>query len=1013
MDLCRDETNPLCGPQSGASRFVACNTSCSLTANQETTPPYLPTRDIRALGWLDFSRTRIGVLCMVRIGRWTSCLGAAALLFSTHAFAEPTITRVSTRGWQIGSPQTWIVEGNEFGEGAKIVSEVALDRADVKSVTANRIEFELIPSANTPIGFYPVRIASKTGVSAPVIIAADSLPQIPMTTDLKQLPVAVTGEVAGDQKARMGFRGKSGEMVRIDIEAKRLGANFDPVVRLLDDKGRQVGYGPPTQTLFGDAAVSVSLPRDGAYTIEIHDRLSRVRGPGYFRATIGSGAAAIRVHPLAIQRGSATKLSLIGTNGPFGEAAFDAQQLMPGAKPVVLSSALGIPAPAPVVVVSPFPEAVEAATEGGKPMEIGAAPCGVSGILAAKGETDRYLVSVEPGKKYRLETIARSMGSPIDPSVYVANEQNAGFASLDDSPGAIDPRLEFDVPAGMNKIIVAINDMQQRGGPDFNYRLVVRPVDLPEVFVEIDSDRFNVAANGTRIIPFRVDRRNYAGPVKIDVHGLPPGVTVSGNEVPANAPMGLLAVTNDGSANVVSSSVRLSATAVADGKALATVRGPSRPESQSQPWLRESFAFGAAPVGPIGVEWMGAPDSLPAGGILPVQVAIKRVPETAGKLRLRLLTTQPMPKKTVKVNNQDQQQDDIDRAIRFEGETLFAADAATGNVQVRVPTDLPAGTYDLAVAADLLGPDDKAVITTSYTKSQRLQVVAPYTITFTSAATLDAKAGAGDTGKITGTITRAPGFTGSVKLSLANLPQGVRANPLFIKGDQQAFELPVTFVFGSPVGQFSDVKLLASADLSRRDGNELPQRLSLNVSAGDKPNAEPPLEFFQEDSELMTQVPEGGGQIALESGDKYAGERSLKVTPIQRFAGRIERLGLNIRENPGPGEYRYIRFAWKKKGGANLCLQVGHDNTFGPTSPEKTFRYHAGPGDCGGPVLKIADKAPEGWEVVTRDLFADFGEFNLTSFSFAPLDGEYALFDNIYLGRFAGDFDLIPYQPAQ
>ncbi len=954
---------------------------------------------------------------MVRIGRWTSSLGSvtllfsSALLFSSQAFAEPTIARVSTRGWQIGNPQTWIVDGNEFGEGVKIVSDIALDRADVKSATGNRIEFELVPSANTPVGIYPVRIASKTGVSAPIVIAVDSLPQVPMTADLKQLPAAVTGEIAGDQKARIGFVGKAGQMVRVDVEARRLGANFDPVVRLLDERGRQVGYGPPTQVLFGDASLAVALPREGAYTIEIHDRLSRVRGPGYFRATIGSSAAAIRVHPLAIQRGTATKLALMGTHGPFGEAAFDAQQLMPGSKAVTLSADLGIPAPAPAVLVSPFSEVVEAATEGGKPMEAGTAPCGVSGILSAKGEVDRYFVNVEPGKKYRLEVLARGMGSPLDPSVYVANDQGAGFASMDDLPGAADPRLEFDVPAGMNKIIVGINDMQQRGGPDFNYRLLVKPVDLPEVFVEIDADRFNVAASGNRIIPFRVDRRNYGGPIKIDVHGLPPGVTVSGNEVPANVPMGLLSLANDGSTNVVSSGIRLTASAVGDGRALAWVRGPGRPESQSQPWLRESFAFGAAPVGPIGIDWTGSADSLPAGGIVPVQVAIKRVPDTAGKLRFRLLTTQPMPKKTVKVNNQDQQQDDIDRAVRFEGETLFAADATTGNLQVRVPTDLPAGTYDVAIAADLLGPDDKAVLSTAYSKSQRLQVVAPYTIAFTSAAALDAKAGAGDTGKITGTITRAPGFTGSVKLSLANLPQGVRANPLFIKGDQQSFELPVTFVFGSQVGQFNDVKLLATSDLSRKDGNELPQRLSLNVTAGEKPNAEVPFEFFQEDSELLNQVPEGGGQIALESGDKYAGERSLKVTPIQRYAARIERLGLNIRENPGPGEYRYVRFAWKKKGGANLCLQIGHDNTFGPTSPEKTFRYHAGPGDCGGPVLKIADKAPEQWEVVTRDLFADFGEFNLTSFSFAPLDGEYALFDNIYLGRFAGDFDLIPYKP--
>lgn len=942
-------------------------------------------------------------------------LAFLAIGFAASAFAEPTIGKVSARGWQSGASQVWVVEGADLGEGARLVGDIKFDRVETKSATANRVEFEIAPAANTPAGYYPIRVAGKSGVSPAVVIAVDRLAEVSLPrTEPVPIPSAVTGEIAGDQRARFVFQGKSGEAIRIDVEAQRLGANFDPVVRLTDDRGRQIAYGAPTQTLFGDCFLAATLPRDGQYTVEIHDRLSRVRGPGYFRAKVGPHAAAIRIHPSGVQRGSVAKVSLIGSTGPFGETAFDAQQALTGVRPLTVPVDVPLPAPVPVIAVSPFAEHVEAATEGGKPFEIGAAPCGVSGILSAAGEVDRFLVSVEAGKKYRLEAFARSIGSPIDALIYVANEQGAGFASIDDSPGAIDPRLEFDVPAGMTKIILGIHDMQRRGGTEFNYRLVLKPVDYPEVVAEIDTDRFNVAPQSSLIVPVRLDRKNFGGPVKLDIQGLPAGTTVAGNEIPAGAQIGLLAITRD-AAETSPSLLRVTASAVGDDRAIASVRGPNRPEARSQPWIRENFALAGAPTGSIGAAWVaGNSDSLPAGGLLPVQVALTRGPNVQGKIRMRLLTTQPMPKKTVKVNNQDQQQDDLERAIRLEGETTFPPDATAANSNVRVPTDIPAGTYDLAIAAELLSADDKNVVATAYTQSQRLQVVAPYTITLTNAATLDVKAGAGETGKLIGTITRAPGFTGPVRVSLANLPPGVRPNPLFIRGDQQSFELPVTFVFGSQVGQFNDVKLLTSADLSRRDGNELPMRLALNVTAGEKPAAEPPFEFFQEDSELLTQVPEGGGQIAIESGDKYAGLRSLKVTPIQRYAARIERLGVNIRENPGPGEYRYIRFAWKKKGGPNLCLQVGHDNTFGPTTPDKTFRYHAGPGNCGGPVLKIADAAPEGkWEVVTRDLFADFGEFNLTSFSFAPLDGEFALFDHIYLGRFAGDFDLIPYEPAQ
>ena len=46
----------------------------------------------------------------------------------------------------------------------------------------------------------------------------------------------------------------------------------------------------------------------------------------------------------------------------------------------------------------------------------------------------------------------------------------------------------------------------------------------------------------------------------------------------------------------------------------------------------------------------------------------------------------------------------------------------------------------------------------------------------------------------------------------------------------------------------------------------------------------------------------------------------------------LPNLGVKIRENPGPGEYRYLRFAWKKAQGNAICLQLAHDGKFGPGS---------------------------------------------------------------------------------
>jgi hypothetical protein len=176
----------------------------------------------------------------------------------------------------------------------------------------------------------------------------------------------------------------------------------------------------------------------------------------------------------------------------------------------------------------------------------------------------------------------------------------------------------------------------------------------------------------------------------------------------------------------------------------------------------------------------------------------------------------------------------------------------------------------------------------------------------------------------------------------------------------------------------------------------------------------PPFAIFEDQPEFVAELLEGAGTAKLEDSDKYSGKSSVKVTPDQRFNERLPGLGMRIRQNPGAGEYRFLRFAWKKKGGQTICLQLNHDGNWGPSegAPGK-FRYHAGPGpECYGASLTVDSKIPADWVVVTRDLYADFGEFTLTGIALSPVDGEYALFDHLYLGRSTRDFELVKPKPA-
>lgn len=212
------------------------------------------------------------------------------------------------------------------------------------------------------------------------------------------------------------------------------------------------------------------------------------------------------------------------------------------------------------------------------------------------------------------------------------------------------------------------------------------------------------------------------------------------------------------------------------------------------------------------------------------------------------------------------------------------------------------------------------------------------------------------------------------------------------------------------------------------------------------------VQLFEDDPQIIKQVGNGEGELTLTETEPYKGKAALKLTGGDRFDARIKDFAHAIAEHPRLGEYRFLRFAWKKEGGQRIGFQLGYNGEIGPpevindnrknraVTPENAARqlarerlrdrrrgsrgprerhsdnarglqfgyhYDTGNDQSKEPVMRLNRKPPTAWAVHGRDLFGEFGAFNLTGLGFRCPDGTAAYFDHIYLARTQNDFQYL------
>src|SRR6185369_15844785 len=125
--------------------------------------------------------------------------------------AEPALANLNIRGLQLGGMTQLVVSGDEFGTTPKLLFPFAAKQELQPGGTNNTATFNVTPEGDIQPGYYQVRVASAGGVSLPLVIGVDKLPQVAFAADVTQLPLAMHGSVGGSAVSETKLNGKAGQ----------------------------------------------------------------------------------------------------------------------------------------------------------------------------------------------------------------------------------------------------------------------------------------------------------------------------------------------------------------------------------------------------------------------------------------------------------------------------------------------------------------------------------------------------------------------------------------------------------------------------------------------------------------------------------------------------------------------------------------------------------------------------------------------------------------------------------
>jgi len=449
----------------------------------------------------------------------------------------------------------------------------------ISPVLAETLTLRVSISADAAPGKRELRVASPQGLSNPLVFCVGQLPEFreketvtvipppgnqlninqvqvvePATDMAITLPAIVNGRIkprlAKPQQGRAGqvftpgevdryrFQASQGQQLVIAAGARELMPYladavpgwFQAVLTLYDAAGKEVAYNDDYR-FHPDPVLHYVVPQDGEYTVEIKDALYRGREDFVYRITLGELPFVTGIFPLGGPAGAHTEVELSGWNLPATHMTFDATEKTPGVYPLA-----GQP-----FQVESLPESLEkepnndAATAQRVKL-----PLVVNGRIDRPGDWDVFRFEGKAGETVVAEVYARRLDSPLDSVLRLTDAAGQQLAFNDDSPDEsaglethhADSRIMLVLPA-TGSYYLYLGDTQQKGGPEYAYRL---RIGAPRPDFELRATPSAINVGGGMSVPLTVHvirKDGFSGAITLALKDAPRGLRLTGATIPA------------------------------------------------------------------------------------------------------------------------------------------------------------------------------------------------------------------------------------------------------------------------------------------------------------------------------------------------------------------------------------------------------------------------------------------------------------------------------------------------